>query len=574
MKRPYHFTAGLRLARAGVVALAVSLPLACSSTPAKNAGPTLNGGGGASSSGGSGNTGGVVVTGPSGQQCVQGASLAPARLFLVSDVQYRNIVNDVFGVDYPANVDVTAPASTSGIYPYNEGAQVQATTIKAYLRAADQVAALIPAFAPCAAGAANAMCMEQFLRTKLPVAWRRPVTDQEIGDLIAIFNSGAPDGQAVQVRLTMEAALTHSAFLYRAEFGGGASPPIGKVPLTPHQLAAAVSFGLLNSTPDAELWAKAVDGSLTQPQVLAAQVARLLALAPVRTNLQKKVSFLFNFEKLPFIHKDAAEFPEFGTLQSALYQSSQKFLADILGQGRFSDLFTSRTIYANEPIAKAYGLPPVTGMDLQKVTTTGAAYDGGVLTQPALLASSTLNAAGDDVVHRGLWVYYNLLCAPDLPPPPPGALAAAATMTGSTREVAMQRGNGCGKACHGRFDAFGLVTLGYDGIGRYRTTDPTSTPPGGPLDTTATIAGGVLEGHAETTTLTGVAQLAQMFGAGRQVSDCAASNLAAYVLEHQLGNVNSCDLQAVEDRFEQTGSFTDLFAGIITSPAFLTRDAE
>jgi hypothetical protein len=283
---------------------------------------------------------------------------------------------------------------------------------------------------------------------------------------------------------------------------------------------------------------------------------------------------LLNFEKLPFIHKDSAEFPGFVALQPALYQSSQRFLEDILAQGRFSELFTSRTIYANEQLAQAYGLPAVSGTELQRLTTTGAQYDGGVLTQPALLAASTLNAAGDDVVHRGLWVYYNLLCAPSLPAPPPGAFAAAEAMTGSTREVAMQRGNGCGAACHGRFDAFGLVTLGYDGIGRYRTTDPTSTPPGAPVDTTAKISGGVLEGRAEAVTLQGVAELAQMFAAGRQVSDCAAFSLSTYMLEHTPDQITSCELQAVKDRFAQSGSFTDLFAAILTSQAFLTRDAK
>jgi hypothetical protein len=569
------FEVALRLTRACALTLAVSLPLACSSTPSKsNAGSPLPGSGGAAS-GGNGSAGGAVVTtGGDGQQCVQGASLAPARLVLVSDVQYRNIVKDVFGVDYPANVDVTAPPSTSGLYPFNEGAQIQANTIKAYLRAADQVATLMPAFPPCVPGAVNAECMEQFLRAKLPLAWRRPVTDKELGDLLGIFASGAPDGQAVQVKLTMEAALTHSGFLYRSELGGGPTRASGKVSLTAYELAAAVSFALLNSAPDTELWSKAVDGSLTQASVLSAQVTRLLALEPVRKNLQKKVSFLLDFEKLPFTHKDATEFEGFASLQPVLYQSSQRFLEDILGQGHFADLFTSRTIYANQAMAQAYGLGSVTGMDLQKVVTSGDRYDGGVLTQPALLAASAQNASGDDVVHRGLWIYYNLLCAPPLPPPPAGAVAAAATMTGSTREVAMQRGMGCGAGCHGRFDAFGLVTLGYDGIGRFRTTDPTSSPPGAPIDTTATVAGTVLEGHPDVTTLRGVGELAQMFAMGRQVSDCAAVNLATYMLEHNPDGSSSCELQAVKDRFVQSGSFTELFAAILTSPAFLTRDAQ
>jgi hypothetical protein len=307
--------------------------------------------------------------------------------------------------------------------------------------------------------------------------------------------------------------------------------------------------------------------------VLLAQVNRLVALPTVRANLMKKVSYYLDFEALPFIQKDHTEFEPFSALQGTLYQSSQKFLEDVMWRGKFADLFTSRRIYTNEAMAKAYGLPPVTGTDLQAVTTTGEQYDGGVLTQPALLAASNRNASGDDVIHRGLWVYYNLLCAPALPPPPENAASVAASITGSTREQAMKRDTTCGAGCHARFDPFGLATLGYDGIGRYRTTDPTTTPAGGPVDATASVLPGVLTGHPDMpVTLQGVGDVARLFAQGRQISDCAAVSLATYTLEHNPDGQASCDLQSVKDRFQQTGSFVDLFSAVITSPAFLTRD--
>ena len=539
--------------------------------PGGAAAPSGNGGTGAGVAGATGSLSGGGGSAPAA--CVQGASLAPARLSLISDDQYRNIVHDAFGVTFPANVDITTPPSTSGTYPYNENAQVQTTTVQAYQRAADQVAALVTSLPPCAAGAVNATCLEQYLRNTLPVAWRRPPTDAEIAGLIAVFNSGAMDGQARQVQLTMEAALLHAAFLYRSEIGTNAATATGKIQMTPFELAAAVSFALLNSSPDAELFARAQDGTIVQPTVLSAQVTRLMALPGVRANLAKKVSYYLDFETLPFVKKDAASFPEFAALQSTLYQSAQLFLNDIVWSGRFGDLFTSRRIYANQAMASAYGLPAVAGAQLQAVTTSGDAYSGGVLTQPALLAASDKNAAGDDVVHRGLWIHDNLLCAPPLPPPPAGATAVAATITGSTRQQAMTRDMGCGAACHGHFDPFGLVTLSYDGIGRYRTTDPTTTPPGGPIDDTSTVAAGLLEGQPDAPImLTGVSDLAQIFSKGRQVSDCAAGVLATYMLEHNPDAQGSCDLQTLRDRFQESGSFSDLFVSILTSPAFLNRD--
>jgi hypothetical protein len=504
--------------------------------------------------------------------CNPNGSLVDARLYLISDEQYRNIVRDIFGVAFPPTVDVTAPPSGSGNYPYNENAQIETTTVQAYLRAADQVVALMSSFSPCTTSV-DASCMEQFLRAKLPLAWRRPVTDAEIAGLIAIFNSAAMDGQTRQTQITMEAALIHPAFLYRSEIGAGAPAATRQVSLTQYELASAVSFALLNSSPDAELWAAALDGSILQPPVLAAQVTRLMALPAVQANLQKKVSYYLNFEVVPFVSKDPTAYPAFAGLQATLYQSSQLFVKDIVWNGHFADLFTTRRIYANEAMAAAYGLPAVSGTTLQPVTTTGDAYSAGVLTQPALLLSSNKNAIGDDVVHRGLWVYYNLLCAPTLPPPPANAGAVAATMTGSTRQIAMQRDTGCGAACHGRFDPFGLVTLSYDGVGRYRTADPTTTPPGGPIDDSAAILPGVLQGMPDMpATVQGVNDLARIFASGRQVSDCAALNLATYTLDHSPDVEGSCGLQVIKDSFLKSGSFTELFSSILTSPAFLTRD--
>jgi hypothetical protein len=509
--------------------------------------------------------------------CVPTASFAPARFSLISDDQYRNVVRDAFGVTLPTSMTITTTASSSGSYSYNENAQVETTTLQAYLRAADQVAAMLTStsttVAPCKMGAVDDACLQQYLGKTLPIAWRRPPTDAEIAGLLSIFDGAAMDGQARQMQLVLEAALLHPAFLYRSEIGKDAATASGKVQLTPYEVASAISFALLNSSPDAELFAKAQDGTIMEASVLAAEVTRLMALPGVRASLSKKVSYYLDFEALPFAQKDAATFPEFAALQSTLYQSAQLFLSDVVWNGHFTDLFTSRRIYANQTMAEAYGLPAVAGTSLQPITTSGDAYSGGVLTQPALLAASAKKADGDDVVHRGLWIHDNLLCAPPVMGPPAGAAAIAAMITGSTRQQALTRDNGCGASCHGHFDPFGLVTLSYDGIGRYRTTDPTTTPPGGPIDDSATVVSGVLTDEPNAPVmLKSVADLAQIFATGRQVSDCAAGALATYVLEHDPSAQNSCELQALRDRFHQGGSFAELFTSILTSPAFLTRD--
>jgi len=606
-----------------VIAFAACMGRVGSSPDQPQQGASGSATGGTGSSGGSGGSAAGGSSSGGAAACAQTASFAGARLTVITDDQYRNIVHDAFGVTIPASFTITQPPSDTGSYTYNEAAQVdQATIVQTYKSAADEVATLLTTPLPgCATSMVDATCMQQFLTSQLPLAWRRPVTSDESSGLMTIFNSAAVDGQARQIQLVIEAVLLHPAFLYRSEIGTNAANMVsGKVALTPFELASAVSFGMLNSIPDPELWSKAQDGSITTPSVLASEVTRLMTVPAAHAFLTSLVSAYLDFEYLPFVVKDPIVYPQFAALQTTLYNSSQAFLNDIMWNGGvFNDLFTSRTVYTTSAMSAAYGLPMVSGMQqpqpvmvngmqLQAVTTTGDMYNGGLLTQPALLAASNKSAGAepnmppyhpasdDDVIHRGLWIYYNLVCAPALPLPPGNAVMVAATIAGEpTRYQAEYRdgpiedddggtvaGSGCGSACHGRFDPFGLPTMNYDGIGRYRTTDPSTIPANGPVDTSSNVRMGILSGVSSNTMVNGipfvhvnnVGDLAQFFLEGRQASDCAADILATDTLEHSPDVENSCQLQAVKDSFKKSGSFTDLFATIINSPAFLTRDIE
>jgi hypothetical protein len=367
-----------------------------------------------------------------------------------------------------------------------------------------------------------------------------------------------------------------------------------------------VSFAMFNSVPDPELWSKAQDGSITTPSILASEVTRLMTVPAAHAFLTNLVSSYLDFEFLPFVSKDPVVYPQWQALEPVLYQSSQMFLNDLMWNGGvFNDVFTSRKIYTNEAMSAAYGLPPVTGTQLQPVTTTGDMYNAGILTQPALLAASNKSpgaeppyyaAADDDVIHRGLWPYYALVCGPPVDSDPPTVIPIAATIAGDpTRYQAAYRdgpiaeedggvvaGSGCGVGCHNLFDPLGLVTMSYDGIGRYRTTDPSTTPPNGPVDDSANIPVGVLAGVPANILVNGTPfvhvndanDLAQLFVQGRQASDCAADTLMSDALEHSPDTENSCDFQAVKDAFKESGALPGLFASVLESPAFLTRDIE
>jgi Protein of unknown function (DUF1592)/Protein of unknown function (DUF1588)/Protein of unknown function (DUF1595)/Protein of unknown function (DUF1587) len=526
---------------------------ACGRLSANATGPTTGAGGGASIE--------------SSSDCTAAESLAPARIMLLTDAQYVNAVRDVFGVE--VGPEVAVAAYKRGDYGFNasELTQVSSVMVDAYFKAALQVASKLQ---PCAADAAPDNCIEQFLRSKLPLAWRRPVGDDEIAGIVTLFHQGWQISPERAIEVTMEAVLASGSFLYRTEIGKNAATAAGSIALTSHELASAVSFAFLDSVPDAELRSKADDGSLLDPAVLNAEADRLLAIPAVRDNLKKKVSYYLNLEKVPFVTKDMTAFPQYTySLGVGLYQGAQMFLDDVFSRGKFQDLFTSHRLYVNEEVARVYGIAGVMGSNLVPVDFSTDERGAGILTQPAFLLSTNIHAGTDDVVHRGLYIYNDFACGEPLGAPPANESAVFPTIVGTTSERwrQVEKLPLC-KPCHERFDPFGLATEVYDPIGRFRSTDPDTRRP---IDTTAVIQGlgPDLDGPVKN-----INDVAARFAAGRRASDCFAVHLVSYTVDHGPIDDHSCALQQLKDELSQRGSFPDFFKAVVTSRAFLTRNVD
>ena len=530
-------------------------------------------------------TGGTTIVGGSGAAgpaaCTASASLAPARIWRITDEQYVNVVAQVFGVRVPPEVTEadTQPADYTN---FSEAPKltVQASVANAYQLAAHNAAlgavtANLAVFLPCGQVAPTDACVERFIRNRVARAFARPVTDAEVTDLLALYHAGLVDNVATGIRLIIEATLQSPSFLYRTEIGasgagGGSGLTSGSVTLTATEVADAVSFSLLDSVPDDSLWQKALDGSLLNPGVLASEVDRLLASPAVQTNLGNKAGFWLGVEKLrSIVPKNTTLFPEFtAELKQNLYDSAKMFVGDLLTHGNLSDLLTSRRMYVNANLAKVYGIPGVTGTSLVPMDVQLPERSAGILTQPAVLAAWSHPDRGD-VVHRGLFIYNALVCGSTVPAPPANAATVAATFPkdATERELANLRATnaaGCG-ACHALFDPLGLATERYDPIGRYNMVDAANKV----IDSSTVITrlGPDLDGP-----VADLPDLVAKLKSGKRVSECAARNLAVFVLGRSVVDDHSCALQQVKDRFAATGTFTDYYRAMLTSPGFGTRD--
>ena len=519
-------------------------------------------------------TGGTGV--PPVTPCVANASLAPARLWRLTDQQYVNVVAQVFGVRIPPEV-TQADAQPADFTATSEAPDltVQAKTAEAFAAAAHTAAvgavtANLATFLPCNQTAPSDACVDRFIRNRVARAFGRPLTDGEAQDLMGLYRLGvSTENVAAGVRLVIEAALQAPSFLYRSELG---APAAGKTKLSAHEVATALSFALMDSVPDETLWDKAQTGTLLTQSVLAAEVDRLLALPAVQANLGAKAGYWLGVEKLrSIIPKDSTLFPEFTTqVKNDLYDSAGMFVRDVMANGTVNDLLTSDRMYLNADLAKVYGVPGVTGKELAPISVAGTQRQGGILTQPAVLAAWSHPNRGD-VIHRGLFIYNALVCAGTLPAPPANATDVASKFPANAteREKAVLRANapeGCG-SCHGLFDPFGLVTEAYDPIGRFLTTDES----GKPVDTSTTLRGlgPDLDGP-----MAGLPDLISRLKSGQRVPDCAVRNLSMVLLGRSVVEDNSCELQKVKQRFASTGSFRDFYRAMLTAPGFLTRDGD
>lgn len=516
--------------------------------------------------------GGVPGTSTTGTPCAA-AGFAPPRLWRLNDEQYANIVHDVFGAGIAVPPDVSEGISAGA----EDLTRAESLTIgndaiaSNYMASAHATAVSavknLNALLTCASP--DATCVETFIRTKVARAFRRPVTDGEVKDMLALYQLGATDGASEGVRVLMEYVLQAPAFLWRAELAGTDStrPAAAAQPLGAYELAGAIAFLFLNSAPDDALWAKAAAGTLTKPDVLAGEIDRLMTLPVVKTNVANQVGSWLAVRKTAATVKDPTLFPEFtATVKEALTESVALFLKDVVFGGKLSDLITSRRMFLNQELATLYGVSGVNGAALMPVEVNQKERSGGILTQPALLAANARVNRGDPI-HRGLFMYTAMVCGAHVPDPPANASALdmALPATATERERANFRASRADcSVCHVRFDPLGLLTERYDPIGRYREKDAA----GQLIDQSSTIRlGNSLDGPAD-----GLGDLIARLGSSPEFPACAAGKLAAIAVGRTLQDENSCALRNVQDDFARTGSFPGLFKAIATSPAFMTRD--
>jgi mono/diheme cytochrome c family protein len=245
-------------------------------------------------------------------------------------------------------------------------------------------------------------------------------------------------------------------------------------PISQYELASRLSYFLWSSMPDDELMGCADRGALRKPEVLRAQVQRMLKDPKARALMENFGGQWLELRKLESVRPERRRFPEFDDyLRMSMRRETELFLEDLVRQDRsILDLIDGPYTFLNERLAEFYGIPGVKGPWFRKVDLTGT-HRGGVLTQASVLTVSSYPTRTSPVL-RGKWILTNLLNAPP-PPPPPNVPSLDETKIGATVSLRQQleahRANPTCASCHARIDPLGFALENFDAIGQWRTQD-------------------------------------------------------------------------------------------------------
>ncbi len=333
----------------------------------------------------------------------------------------------------------------------------------------------------------EAECARSILQRLATRAYRRALTEEDVALLMRFYEDGVAEGGfEVGVRTGLQTILSSPDFLFRIETAEPASGEVYRI--GDRALASRLSYFLWGAPPDEELLDLAEREELHDEEELARQVRRMLADPRAEALASRFAAQWLRLQDLEKVHPDSDLWPDFeGTLRDAMRMETELFVQELVREDRsVLDLLTADFTYVNEPLARHYGLPGVSGAHFRRVELPDT-HRRGLLGQGSILVS-TSHADRTSPVLRGKWIMEVLL---DNPPPPPPPNVPELESTAGVRDGRMltlkermevHRANPACNSCHSLIDPIGLALENFDVTGEWRIKDS-----GSPIDPSGTL---------------------------------------------------------------------------------------
>lgn len=398
-------------------------------------------------------------------------------------------------------------------------------------------------------------CTEGFVAALGRRMFRRPLTPEEITPLLPVFD--AADDFDHGATLALSAMLMSPQFLYRLE----PAPSPGQTrDLSDHELASRLSTLLWGSSPDPALTADADAGTLTDPAVLSAQVARMLDDPRARAHSRQYFTEWLHLDALDEMVRDDVRYPAFDRGLADQMKQETLDLVDALvwDDLPLMDLLTTEQSWIEPELAALYGLPPQSD-PAYDLTDHPERY--GILTHASVLAAT---AHGNDpsIVERGLFVLENVLCGHvDQPPASVDTTLPELGPGAGQRQASQARLDSAACAgCHRQIDPLGYAFERFDAIGEAQTEDPWGNPLIG--------SGTFVSPAGDAVPFDDVRQFIELLRDSDDVRTC----MAQHHLQFALGRPIAADDCALVDLVDTLGptepSLREMLTAIALDPSF------
>jgi hypothetical protein len=402
-------------------------------------------------------------------------------------------------------------------------------------------------------------------------AYRRPATEAEVAELVDFYNEVRPTFPTFEeaIRETLAYVLIRPEFLYLVEPSGDE-----KRPADDWELASRLSYLLWSTMPDDRLRELAADGTLHEPDVLAAEVERLLADPRSRRFVDQFATQWLGLEVVDRVAVNPEFHPDFDNrLKVDMQEETRRFLGELLARDLSAmHLLDSDFTMLNERLARHYGIEGVRGEAFRRVALPADRRRGGLLGHASILLA---NSTGGDShpVRRAVWIRDRLLGDPPAPPPPNVPTLDEADpefLQLSVREqLEIHRNTAACSSCHAGIDPWGIALEHFDAVGLWR--DDVRRQVGRKMETSPVDAADVLPDGTE---IDGADALREHLLAERR--DDFARTLVERMLTYALGRrLELADVATVDDLTERFAAndyrLRDLVRTIVASEPFRTK---
>ena len=408
--------------------------------------------------------------------------LPQSRIWRLAPLQYERAFEAAFGMTAVRAEDFPEDPRRDGYDDIASQNQVDITRAILVQRNADRagqaIAAGLSDAQPCLLMASpTADCVRRFVAQYTTAAFRRSPSDSTLDGYAelhsALLSQGSSPADAASA--VIEAIAQSPLFLYRTEIGEPAGDSVER--LDSATVASQLAFMLTDSPPDEALMADAATDALQDRSVVLAHAQRLLMTPEAKAKVTKFFDQYLGIYTLTgeLAAKDPEKYPEFtAEVQQSMVEETHRFVDRVIfgARGTLVDLFTSDQTWLDDSLRAYYGWPDAASPDAAYTVAgqerAGVFMHGSVLTARAASVES-------DPLHRGLFIYRDLLCK-TIGPPDDLDINSLGNLLDSPdpedterqRFEFLQRNSPSCASCHELFLPLGLSLETFDAVGVFR----------------------------------------------------------------------------------------------------------